>query len=377
MHATAFVLAAAAPVRAALVTSSWVSGRPVLARAVMGRRARVVAMADEPAVSPPDAGAVPGEAAPEAAPEPAAAAPETAAVAPETAPAASETVAAAESVAAPTESIAAPESAAGDDKADKRKRRRPVRARKEVTLLLEDMTVGMELEGTVKSVMDYGAFIGDLGTSTDGLLHVSQLAAGFVQNVTDIVNIGDKVNVRVMGVDMAKGNFSLTMKTAEDMASAEKSGERRGSGSSSGGGGRREDPETAQKWNDFKFDPTKYLSAKVMSVTDFGGFCQLVNEEGNPLDSVPTDGLIHISELSSERVSKVSDILSVGQTVKVRVTSTDRKRNRISMSMKEYNPDDASNQNIAEDLAAAAAGQPVFKTSMELAFERFNASAKS
>lgn len=255
--------------------------------------------------------------------------------------------------------------AAGADD-QKRKKRRRARKR-EVTLPLEDIVVGQELEGVVRSVTDYGAFIGDMGTPTDGLLHVSQLAAGFVENVTDVVNVGDKVTVRVLGVDTAKGNFSLTMKTATELE------ERRGGGD--GKKNRRDDKK--EKWNNFKYDPKEFVDARVTSITDFGAFCQFLNESGEVLESAPTEGLIHISEISENRVNNVSDVLSVGQGVKVRVLATDRKRNRISMSLKEFSEDniETSKSDIAADMEKAASNQPTFKTSFELAFERAKASS--
>lgn len=242
------------------------------------------------------------------------------------------------------------------------------RAKKEVTVKLEDMEVGQEIEGTVKSTTTYGAFVGDMGTPTDGLLHVSQLAAGFVENVTDVVNTGDKIKVRVLSIDLEKGNFSLTMKPPQSAAEAADSAERRSGG---GGGTRGGGSASAQKWKDFKFDSTKYVQAKVVSVAAFGAFCKLLDADGNEDASVPTDGLIHISEISDEHVTDVSSVLSVGQTVKARVTDTDKKRNRISLSLKEWKAGET--ETLAEDMAASAAAQPEFKTTMELAFERARA----
>lgn len=256
-----------------------------------------------------------------------------------------------------------------DAKPEQKRRRRRSRKR-EVTLPLEEMTVGMELDGTVKSVTDYGAFIGDMGTPTDGLLHVSQLAAGFVENVRDVVKVGDKVKVRVLSVDVGKGNFSLTKKTAEEIEAGSQPRGNRKEASKEAAAAKRE--ALNRRWDEFTFDPEVFVDAKVMSVTDFGGFCQLVDENGAPLDSCPTDGLIHISELSKDRVSKVSDILTEGQIVKVRVTSTDRKRNRISMSLRPANEarsDEHTSASFAADMAEAEKNQPTFKTAFELAFE--------
>lgn len=261
-----------------------------------------------------------------------------------------------------------------------RRRRRRSRVKREVTLPLEDLTAGMELEGTVRGVTQYGAFIGDMGTPTDGLLHVSQLAAGFVENVSDVVNVGDKVKVRVLSVDLEKKTFSLTMKTAEEMAQPrsrmEKKDNSRGTGAS-----RRE--ENKKKWEAFTFNPDKFVDAKILSLTDFGAFCQLLDENGAPLDTAPTDGLIHISELSVDRVKKVSDVLTIGDIVKVRVLATDPTRNRISMSLKPVHAEpeltkikgQESKQDVSKGMEAAKENQPTFKTSFELAFERAGTTA--
>lgn len=264
------------------------------------------------------------------------------------------------------------------DSTDKRRRRRT--RKREVTLPLEELTEGMELEGVVKSVMQYGAFIGDIGTPTDGLLHVSQLTAGFVENVSDVVNIGDKVNVRVLSVDLERRTFSLTMRTSEDLASSRSKQEKKENPRAVSAARRG---EKKKKWEAFTFDPDVFVNAKVLSVTDFGGFCQLLNENGEPLETAPTDGLVHISELSKARVENVSDVLTVGEVIKVRVVSTDPKRNRISMSLKPVSSDsepaekEASSESasISKDIAAAEADQPTFKTSFELAFAKAEASA--
>lgn len=78
-------------------------------------------------------------------------------------------------------------------------------------LQLEDLRVGMELQGTVRNVIDFGAFV-DIGLKNDGLVHISQLADKFVKHPMDVVSVGDNVTVWVLGVDVAKGRVSLTMK---------------------------------------------------------------------------------------------------------------------------------------------------------------------
>ncbi len=78
-------------------------------------------------------------------------------------------------------------------------------------LQLEDLAVGMELAGTVRNVIDFGAFV-DIGLKNDGLVHISQLSDRFVKHPMDVVSVGDNVTVWVLGVDAGKGRVSLTMK---------------------------------------------------------------------------------------------------------------------------------------------------------------------
>ncbi|SEC12060.1 Tex family protein [Paenibacillus sp. GP183] len=78
-------------------------------------------------------------------------------------------------------------------------------------LQLEDLTPGMELTGTVRNVIDFGAFV-DIGIKNDGLVHISQLSSSFVKHPMDVVSVGDIVKVWVLGVDEKKGRVSLTMK---------------------------------------------------------------------------------------------------------------------------------------------------------------------
>jgi protein Tex len=79
-------------------------------------------------------------------------------------------------------------------------------------LKMEDLTEGMMLTGTVRNVVDFGAFV-DLGVKQDGLLHISQIANKFVKNPLDLLNVGDIIEVRVIGIDIKKGRISLSMKS--------------------------------------------------------------------------------------------------------------------------------------------------------------------
>lgn len=78
-------------------------------------------------------------------------------------------------------------------------------------LKIEDLVPGMEMQGTVRNVIDFGAFV-DIGIKNDGLVHISQLSSSFVKHPMDVVSVGDNVTVWVMGVDLKKGRVSLTMR---------------------------------------------------------------------------------------------------------------------------------------------------------------------
>ncbi|MCR4600141.1 MAG: S1 RNA-binding domain-containing protein, partial [Clostridia bacterium] len=85
----------------------------------------------------------------------------------------------------------------------------PVVFRNDV-LSFDDLEPGMELSGTVRNVVDFGAFV-DIGVKTDGLVHVSHLSKKFVSNPFDVVSVGDNVKVRILEIDREKNKISLTM----------------------------------------------------------------------------------------------------------------------------------------------------------------------
>ena len=75
----------------------------------------------------------------------------------------------------------------------------------------DDLEVGMELEGTVRNVVDFGAFV-DIGVKNDGLVHISQLSSKFVKHPMDVVSVGDTVKVKIITIDRDKQKIGLTMK---------------------------------------------------------------------------------------------------------------------------------------------------------------------
>ncbi|NMO95780.1 Tex family protein [Paenibacillus lemnae] len=84
-------------------------------------------------------------------------------------------------------------------------------------LKLEDLTPGMELQGTVRNVIDFGAFV-DIGIKSDGLVHISQLSTGYVKHPMDVVSVGDNVTVWVLNIDLKKGRVGLTMRPPKEQS---------------------------------------------------------------------------------------------------------------------------------------------------------------
>lgn len=160
----------------------------------------------------------------------------------------------------------------------------------------ENVEVGQVFEGKVKSLTSYGAFV-DLG-GVDGMVHVSELSWLRVAKPADVVSVGDTLEVFVKDVDKEAKKISLGYKKEED-----------------------------NPWEILKRDyPVGTVAkAKIVSMTAFGAFANLIPG---------IDGLIHISQISYERVAKPEDVLSVGQEVDVKITDIDFDKHRVSFSIK-------------------------------------------
>lgn len=167
--------------------------------------------------------------------------------------------------------------------------------------IMESLAPGQIREGVIRKIMDFGAFV-DLGSGVDGLLHVSQLGWGRVRHPSEVVQEGQKIQVRVDKVDPASRKISLSYK---DLL---------------------ENP-----WSDAdrKYVINTVAHGKVVKIMDFGAFVEL--EPG-------VEGLVHISELSHKRVARVSDVVKEGDEIDVMVLSVDPKAQRVSLSMKNVNP---------------------------------------
>jgi small subunit ribosomal protein S1 len=171
------------------------------------------------------------------------------------------------------------------------------------TQTLDAMKEGSIVQGVVKNITDYGAFI-DLG-GMDGLLHITDMSWGRVKHPSEILNVGDEIEVKVLKFDNEKERVSLGLKQLK-----------------------------ADPWEAVaaEFTVGKKVHGKVVSLTDYGAFIELA--EG-------VEGLIHVSEMSwTKRVKHPSQILKVGDEVDVQVLEIDGTNRRISLGMKqlEANP---------------------------------------
>ncbi|MGD9765155.1 MAG: 30S ribosomal protein S1 [Candidatus Binatia bacterium] len=182
--------------------------------------------------------------------------------------------------------------------------RRAVMERERAQLKQETLKVleeGVILEGIVKNITDYGAFV-DLG-GIDGLLHVTDMSWGRVNKPADVINVGDRARVVVLKYDPSRGRVSLGMKQIMP------------------------DP-----WGSVaeRFPVGARVHGKVVSLADYGAFVEL--EPG-------IEGLVHVSEMSwTKRVTHPSKLLEVGQSVDVMVLDVDSANRRISLGLKQAEP---------------------------------------
>lgn len=161
----------------------------------------------------------------------------------------------------------------------------------------ETAKVGDKFKGEVKSITSYGAFV-DLG-GIDGMVHISELSWNRIKHPSEVVSVGDVLEVYIKELNKEQGRISLGYKKDED------------------------NPFT-KFVNDYHVGDD--VDAKIVSITPFGAFAQIVPG---------IDGLIHISQISDKRVSNVKDVLSVGDEVKARITEIDEDKKRISLSIRE------------------------------------------
>ncbi len=194
----------------------------------------------------------------------------------------------------------------------KNKRRRNVVVSRRIVLerereekkknLMAELDKDQVRTGVVKNITDFGAFV-DLG-GIDGLLHITDISWGRVKHPSEVVNIGDEIEVKVLDFDRERERISLGLKQLQ-----------------------------AYPWENVetKYPEGEVVRGKVVSITNYGAFVEL--EQG-------IEGLIHISEMSWTRhIKHPSKILSIGDTVEVMVLKIDKESEKISLGLKQCEPD--------------------------------------
>ncbi|MBI4722160.1 MAG: 30S ribosomal protein S1 [Candidatus Stahlbacteria bacterium] len=159
---------------------------------------------------------------------------------------------------------------------------------------------GEIIDGVVKNVVDFGAFV-DIG-GVDGLVHIVDLAWGRITHPSELLRIGDKVKVKVLGIDKAEGHLTLGIKQL-----------------------------SPSPWEgvEERYPVSSLIKGKITSITDYGAFIEL--EPG-------IEGLIHISEMSWTHVHSPSDILAVGDTIQVVVLNVNREEEKVALSLRQTLP---------------------------------------
>ncbi|MCY3006447.1 MAG: 30S ribosomal protein S1 [Planctomycetota bacterium] len=180
------------------------------------------------------------------------------------------------------------------------------------TNIAEKFPVGSTVPGEVVNVMSYGAFV-KLEPGIEGLVHISEMSwTRRINHPSEMVQIGDKIDVRILGVDPQGQQLSLGIKQTQ-----------------------------ANPWDDIlqRYPENAEVAGKVRNLTNYGAFIEL--EEG-------IDGLLHVSDMSwTRKISHPSEVLQKGQQIKCRVLSVDQTRRRIALGMKQLD-DDPWNTSIPE-----------------------------
>lgn len=175
----------------------------------------------------------------------------------------------------------------------------------------ETAKVGDVFTGKVKSLTSFGAFV-DLG-GIDGMVHISELSWKRIKHPSEVVSVGDTLEVYIKDLDREANRISLGFKKAED-----------------------------NPWEIFKanYNVGDVVKATIVSITNFGAFAQII-------DGV--DGLIHISQIADRKVENVKDVLSVGDVVDVKIIDIDTESKRISISIRALLEDQADDDAAEDD----------------------------
>ncbi len=192
--------------------------------------------------------------------------------------------------------------------------------------LIEELEPGEERIGTVISLADFGVFV-DIG-GADGLVHISELSWKRVAHPKELVKVGEEVKVKILGVDPERKRISLSMRELEP-----------------------------NPWNEIMegFQEGQLVEGTITKLTKFGAFASLAGAE-----EFEIEGLIHISELSDQRVEHPREVVQEGQILTLRLIKIDRERKRLGLSLKKVaSPEYAEIdwQTAAQDIESGETGQ--------------------
>ncbi len=178
----------------------------------------------------------------------------------------------------------------------------------------ETAEVGTTVKGEVKSITDYGVFV-DIG-GVDGLIRKLDLTWARIKHPSEVVSVGDVIDVTIKDIDKENGKVSLTYKN-----------------------------QSENPWEIFKnnYELGQAVEAKIVSITSFGAFAQIIPG---------IDGLIHISQIADQRVNNVNEFLTVGQVVTAKITECDLEKKRVSLSIRALlAPAEEAVEEAAEEVA--------------------------
>lgn len=190
-----------------------------------------------------------------------------------------------------------------------------------------NVEVGKKYDGVVKSLMDFGAFV-DIG-GVDGLVHVSEISWNKIKHPSEVLKVGEKVQVTVLDFDKEKKRISLGMRKQED------------------------NPWIKAAEN---YKPGDIVKGNVVRLVPFGAFVEL--EKG-------LDGLVHISQISNVRIAKPGDVLKIGQEIEAKVVEVNIEAKKISLSIKEVNaidPEPAIKEEIQNEAAGTESAEAATET---------------
>ena len=190
--------------------------------------------------------------------------------------------------------------------------------RERTEAIWNEIEVGKKYHGVVKSLTSYGAFV-DIG-GIDGMVHVSELSWGRIHQPSEVVSVGDEIDVYVINFDREKRKISLGYK----------------------------DPD-GNPWTVFtnKYSVGDVAQVKIVKLMEFGAFAEVVPG---------VDGLIHISQIANRRIGKPGDVLTVGDVVDAKITAIDEEKHKVSLSIRalsEPAPAPVAEEPVEEEAAPA------------------------